>query len=121
MHKRLRAHLREMRHWLRVYTVPFMVCAAAATFYLGLVSYATSIVSSALVVMILVSLPAVPPLWLSAQERLEHWWEYGLVILIFFVSIPLYGAVLFVLGYGMVLSRAWRREWPHPLQVSDDV
>lgn len=120
MPKRALAYLRGLRHWLRVYTVPFVVCSAAATLYLGLISYVTSLVPSALVVMALVALPSILPLWRSAQERLCHWWEYALVILIFFVSIPLYGAILFVLGYGLVFARAWRREWPHPLQVDED-
>lgn len=98
-----------------VYLLPFAVSVAAACLWLVVISLVTEATGSSLVVMALAILPGAVVLVASGRER-RRWYEYALVWLGFFTAVPLYGVVLLVGGYGLVLARAWRRRWPHPAQ-----
>lgn len=110
--------LRLMRYFMRVYFLPLAVCLSAALIYLAPMSWVTEATRSALVVILMLILPGVVVMVLSVRER-AHWTEYAMVWLLFVVAVPIYGAVLFALGYGAVLARAWRRKWPHVLQADE--
>ena len=80
----------------------------------------TEATANTLLVLVMVALPGVVVMALSRSERRRHWYEYALVWLMFFTSVPLYGVALLIGGYGIVLARAWRRRWPHALQDDED-
>ncbi|MCG7308290.1 MULTISPECIES: hypothetical protein [Brachybacterium] len=105
---------------LRIYLLPFALAAIASSLWLMVISLVTEATGSALLVVVLVILPGVIPMCLSRRERRRHWHEYALVWLFFITAVPLYGAILLIAGYGIVMARAWRRQWPHPLQDEED-
>lgn len=108
-------------HWLlRIYLLPLAVSLGAATVWLAAIAVVTEATANTLIVMAMVALPGVAVMVLSRSERRHHWYEYALVWLMFFTSVPLYGVGLLIGGYGIVLARAWRRRWPHALQVDED-
>ena len=98
-----------------VYLLPFTVSVAATCLWLVVISLVTEATGSSLLVMALAILPGAVVLAASGRER-RHWYEYALVWLGFFTAVPLYGVILLISGYGIVLARAWRRRWPHPAQ-----
>ncbi|MGO2361782.1 MAG: hypothetical protein ACTH6N_11730 [Brachybacterium tyrofermentans] len=79
----------------------------------------TEATGSSLLILALAVLPGAVVMGLSSRER-RHWYEYVLVWIGFFTAVPLYGIVLLIGGYGLVLARAWRRRWPHRSQHSED-
>lgn len=105
---------------LRVYLLPFAVSIGAATVWLAAIAAVTEATANTLLVLVMVALPGVVVMALSRSERRRHWYEYALVWLMFFTSVPLYGVALLIGGYGIVLARAWRRRWPHALQDDED-
>lgn len=103
----------------REYLLPFAACAGAAALWLIVISTITAATGSSLLVLALVVLPGAVIMTVSARER-GHWYEYVLVWIGFFTAVPLYGIVLLIGGYGIVLARAWRRRWPAQLQHAGD-
>lgn len=97
------------------YLLPFAASVGAASVWLIVISMVTEATGSSLLVLALAILPGIVVLGISALER-KHWYEYVLVWIGFFTAVPLYGTVLLIGGYGIVLARAWRRRWPHPTQ-----
>lgn len=97
------------------YVLPFSVSVIAACMWLVVISLVTEATGSSLLVIALAILPGAVVLVASSRER-RSWCEYALVWLGFFTAVPLYGVVLLVGGYGLVLARAWRRRWPHRAQ-----
>lgn len=94
------------------YLLPFATSGSAASVWLIVISMATEATGSSLLVLALVVLPGAVIMGFSACER-SRWFEYVLVWIGFFTAVPLYGIVLLIGGYGIVLARAWRRRWPH--------
>lgn len=101
------------------YLLPFAASASAASVWLIVISMVTEATGSSLLVLGLAVLPGVVVMGISARER-KHWYEYVLVWIGFFTAVPLYGIVLLIGGYGIVLARAWRRRWPHGTQHVED-
>lgn len=97
------------------YLLPFAASVSAASLWLIVMSMVTEATGSSLLVLVLAVLPGAVVMGTSARER-THWYEYVLVWIGFFTAVPLYGIVLLISGYGIVLARAWRRRWPHPTQ-----
>lgn len=97
------------------YLLPFAASGSAASLWLIVLSMVTEATGSSLLVLVLVVLPGAVVMGISGLER-KHWFEYVLVWIGFFTAVPLYGIVLLIGGYGIVLARAWRRHWPHPTQ-----
>lgn len=95
------------------YLLPFATSLGAASAWLFVMSIVTEATGSSLLVLGLAVLPGAVVMGISAGER-KHWFEYVLVWTGFFTAVPLYGIVLLIGGYGIVLARAWRRRWPHP-------
>ena len=93
------------------YLLPFAASASVATVWLIVISTVTEATGSSLLVLVLAVLPGAVVMGISARER-THWYEYVLVWIGFFTAVPLYGIVLLIGGYGLVLARAWRRRWP---------
>jgi len=100
---------------LRIYFLPLVVSALAATVWLMVVVAATEATGSVLLVLALVALPGIVAMAISRVER-ARWHEYALVWLLYFTAIPAYGVVLLIGGYTLVAARAWRRHRPHVLQ-----
>lgn len=109
---------RRARYTIRVFTVPFLVSAAAAFLYIVLMAVVSTTFPNALLVVAMMVLPGAISIIFSPREA-AHWPEYAIVWVAYFTSVPLYGVPLFVLGYGIVFARAWRRKWPHILQVEE--
>jgi len=103
----------------REYLLPFATSVGAAAFWLIVISAVTAATGSSLMVLALAILPGAVLMCISARER-WHWFEYVLVWIGFFTAVPLYGIVLLIGGYGIVLARAWRRRWPSQLQHIGD-
>lgn len=101
------------------YVLPFAASVSAASLWLIVMSMVTEASGSSVLVMVLAVLPGAVVMSISARER-KHWFEYVLVWIGFFTAVPLYGIVLLVGGYGIVLARAWRRRWPHPTDHAED-
>lgn len=97
------------------YLLPFAASVSAASTWLIVMSTVTEATGSSLLVLVLAILPGAVVMGISARER-THWYEYVLVWIGFFTAVPLYGIVLLIGGYGLVLARAWRRRWPHLTQ-----
>ena len=97
------------------YLLPFAANVSAASLWLIVISAVTEATGSSVLVLVLAILPGAVVMGISTRER-EHWHEYVLVWIGFFTAVPLYGIVLLVGGYGIVLARAWRRRWPHASQ-----
>ncbi|WP_263310055.1 hypothetical protein [Brachybacterium atlanticum] len=96
---------------VRDYVLPFGACASVAGLWLIVISTITAATGSTLLVLALVVLPGAVIMGVSARER-GRWFEYVLVWIGFFTAVPLYGVVLLIGGYGIVLARAWRRRRP---------
>lgn len=101
------------------YLLPFAASGSAASVWLIVISMGTEATGSSLLVLALVVLPGAVVMGFSGLER-KHWFEYVLVWIGFFTAVPLYGIVLLIGGYGIVLARAWRRRWPHPTEHAED-
>lgn len=101
------------------YVLPFATSVSAASLWLIVISMVTEATGSSLLVLVLATLPGAVVMGFSAHER-RHWFEYVLVWIGFFAAVPLYGIVLLIGGYGIVLARAWRRRWPHPTEHAED-
>lgn len=101
------------------YLLPFGASASAASVWLIVMSMVTEASGSSLLVLVLAILPGAVVMSISGLER-KHGFEYVLVWIGFFTAVPLYGIVLLVGGYGLVLARAWRRRWPHHSQRAED-
>lgn len=101
------------------YVLPFATSVSAASLWLIVISMVTEATGSSLLVLVLAILPGAVVMGISGRER-KHWHEYVLVWIGFFTAVPLYGIVLLVGGYGLVLARAWRRRWPHPTEHAED-
>lgn len=101
------------------YLLPFAASGSAASVWLIVISRVTEATGSSLLVLTLVVLPGAVVMGISARER-KRWYEYVLVWIGFFTAVPLYGIVLLIGGYGIVLARAWRRRWPHGTQHVGD-
>ena len=101
------------------YVLPFAASVNAASVWLIVISMVTEATGSSLLILALAVLPGAVVMGISGRER-KHWFEYVLVWIGFFTAVPLYGIVLLVGGYGLVLARAWRRRWPHPTQTVED-
>ncbi|MGP4915565.1 hypothetical protein ACTXJ9_07655 [Brachybacterium tyrofermentans] len=101
------------------YLLPFAASACVASLWLIVMSMVTEATASSLIVLALAVLPGAAAMVISARER-KHWFEYVLVWIGFFTAVPLYGIVLLIGGYGIVLARAWRRRWPQPTQHAED-
>jgi hypothetical protein len=101
------------------FLLPFAASASAASLWLIVISMVTEATGSPLLVLALVVLPGTVVMGISARER-RHWFEYVLVWIGFFSAVPLYGIVLLIGGYGIVLARAWRRRWPHHPQRAEE-
>lgn len=97
------------------YLLPFAASVSAASLWLIVMSMVTEATGSSLLVLVLAILPGAVVIGILVRER-KHWFEYVLVWIGFFTAVPLYGIVLLIGGYGIVLARAWRRRWPHPAQ-----
>lgn len=100
------------------YLLPFVVCLSAAALWLILISTVTEATGSYILVLAMAVLPGTVLMGISRRER-GHWFEYVLVWIGFFTAVPLYGIVLLIGGYGIVLARAWRRHQPHSAQHAD--
>lgn len=109
---------RRTRYTTRVYVVPFLVTSAAALIYIMVMAVITSQVQSAPLVLLMMALPGLVTIVLSHRER-RRWTEYAIVWIAYFTAVPLYGVPLFILGYGIVFARAWRRKHPHILQSEE--
>lgn len=109
---------RRTRYTIRVFIVPFLVSAAAAFIYIALMAVISTSAQSAVLVIVMMTLPGVVAMALSHRER-RHWPEYVIVWVVYFTSVPLYGVLLFLIGYGIVFARAWRRKTPHILQSDE--
>ena len=101
------------------YLLPFATSVGAASLWLIVISMVTEATGSSLLVLALAILPGAIVMGFSGRER-KHWYEYVLVWIGFFTAVPLYGIVLLIGGYGIVLARAWRRRWPHHPQRAED-
>lgn len=101
------------------YLLPFAASVGAASAWLIVMSMVTEATGSSLLVLVLAVLPGAVVMGISARER-KHWYEYVLVWIGFFTAVPLYGIVLLIGGYGIVLARAWRRRWPDSTQHVED-
>ncbi len=101
------------------YLLPFAASVSVSSLWLVLISAVTEATGSSLLILALAVLPGAVVMGLSSRER-RHWYEYVLVWIGFFTAVPLYGIVLLIGGYGLVLARAWRRRWPHRSQHSED-
>lgn len=101
------------------YLLPFAASASAASLWLVVISLVTEATGSSMLVMALAVLPGAAVMSVSARER-EHWYEYVLVWIGFVTAVPLYGIVLLIGGYGIVLARAWRRRWPHRTELAEE-
>lgn len=97
------------------YLLPLATSVGGASLWLIVMSMVTEATGSSLLVLGLAGLPGAVVMGISARER-KHWYEYVLVWIGFFTAVPLYGIVLLVGGYGIVLARAWRRRQPHPTE-----
>ena len=101
------------------YVLPFATSVGAASLWLIVMSMVIEATGSSLLALGLAILPGVVVMGISALER-KHWNEYLLVWIGFFTAVPLYGIVLLIGGYGIVMARAWRRRWPHGTQHAED-
>ncbi|MGP5268305.1 hypothetical protein ACTXLV_15205 [Brachybacterium alimentarium] len=99
--------------------MPFAASASAAAVWLIFISTVTEATGSSLLVLVFTISPGAVVMGISARER-KHWYEYVLVWIGFFTAVPLYGIVLLIGGYGLVLARAWRRRWPQHRQHAED-
>lgn len=115
----LRAGLTAITGLLRIYLLPLLVSALAATVWLVVIAAATDASGSALLVLALVALPGAAAMVVSRPER-GRWFEYALVWLLYFTALPVYGALLLIGGYTLVGARAWRRHHGHALQAETD-
>lgn len=109
---------RRTRYTLRVFSFPFLVSSAGAFLYAVLMAVISTSVQSAALVVAMMMLPGVVSMALSHRER-GRWAEYAIVWVAYIASVPLYGVILFVVGYGIVFARAWRRKSPHILQSDE--
>lgn len=100
------------------YVLPFVASLSVAALWLMLMSIVTDATGSSLLVLGLAILPGAVIMAVSRTER-KHWVEYVLVWIGFFTAVPLYGVMLLIGGYGIVLARAWhrhpRRRTEHPV------
>lgn len=101
------------------YVLPFAASVSTASLWLIVMSMVTEATGSSLLVLALAILPGAVVMGISGRER-KHWYEYVLVWIGFFTAVPLYGIVLLIGGYGIVLARAWRRRWPHRTQHAEE-
>lgn len=101
------------------YVLPFASSVSAASLWLIVMSMVTEASGSSVLVMVLAILPGAVVVGISSRER-KHWYEYVLVWIGFFTAVPLYGIVLLIGGYGIVLARAWRRRWLHPTEHAEE-
>lgn len=101
------------------YLLPFAASVSAASLWLIVISIVTEATGSSVLVLVLAVLPGAAVMSVSARER-EHWYEYVLVWIGFVTAVPLYGIVLLIGGYGIVLARAWRRRWPHRTELAEE-
>lgn len=118
LRRAVRRTFRLTRYLIRVYLIPFLVGSCLALGYLAPMSLVSQATMNAFVVIAMLVAPGVVVMALSPRER-GRWWEYALVWLMFVTSVPVYGALLFTAGHGVVLSRAWRRQWPHTAQSEE--
>lgn len=101
------------------YVLPFATSVSAASLWLIVMSMVTEASGSSVLVLVLAILPGAVVMGISGRER-KHWFEYVLVWIGFFTAVPLYGIVLLIGGYGIVLARAWRRRSPHHPHRAED-
>ncbi|WME24452.1 hypothetical protein [Brachybacterium sp. GU-2] len=99
--------------------LPFAVGFSAASLWLLLIAVVTEAIGSTLLVLALAILPGAVIMGVSRRER-THWAEYVLVWIGFFIAVPLYGVILLVGGYGIVLARAWHRHRLRSIEPSAD-
>lgn len=104
---------------MRDYLLPFLASASAAALWLIVISTITAATGSTLLVLALVVLPGAVIMTVSARER-GQWFEYVLVWIGFFTAVPLYGIVLLIGGYGIVLARAWGRRRNRVVEHPED-